>query len=176
MFNKKSRRVYDAINAGSMADIAFLLLIFFLVTTTIAEEQGIYVRLPVWDADPVHMPVSSRNILSIYVNADNRLLVEGEEVPLDQLRQLTKAFILNPESAEDKPSSPRKALVSIINDRGTEYRTYLSVYNELKAAYREMWEARALETYGRAYASLTTGEQHLVRDRIPMVISEAEPF
>lgn len=175
MLNKKTRRDNAPINAGSMADIAFLLLIFFLVTATIIEDQGIYVKLPPWEKEPVPKPVNEDNVLSVYVNASNQLLVEGEITPVDQLREVTKLFIANPAKDPHKPTTPKNAVVSIINDRGTDYATYLSVYNEIKAAYRELWDAAAQKTYGKPYGEVPAAHQKSIRDEIPLVISEAEP-
>ena len=96
MLNKKKARKSDPVNAGSMADIAFLLLIFFLVTTTILEDQGIYVKLPPWEdvIDIEHFP--DKNVLTVLVNAEDQLLVEGELMPVERLRETTKEFISNP--------------------------------------------------------------------------------
>lgn len=175
MLNKKKARKSDPVNAGSMADIAFLLLIFFLVTATIAEDQGIYVKLPPWDPDAPIEPIPDKNVLSIFVNASNALLVEGELTQIDQLKKMTKEFISNPNKVEDKPASPKNAVVSIVNDRGTNYRTYLSVYNEIKAAYSELWESAAQTTYRMPYDDLPFAHQKSIRAEIPLVISEAEP-
>jgi biopolymer transport protein ExbD len=175
MLNKRTPRKSDPINAGSMADIAFLLLIFFLVTATIIEDQGIYVKLPPWEPDPVPRPLNENNVLSVNINADNQLLVEGETTSVDQLKAITKLFIANPNGDDDKPKSPKNAIVSIMNDRGTNYTTYLAVYNELKAAYRELWEAAADRIYQRPYEELPIAHQKSIRTEIPLVISEAEP-
>lgn len=175
MLNKKTARKSEPINAGSMADIAFLLLIFFLVTATIIEDQGIYVKLPPWDDIPVEIPVNENNVLSVYVNDQNQLLVEGEVASVDQLREMVKVFITNPGKDPKKPSSPQKAVISIINDRGTAYEIYLSIYNEIKAAYRELWDAQAQKNFNKSYGELPTAHQKSIRDDIPLVISEAEP-
>lgn len=175
MFNKKAKRSNQSINAGSMADIAFLLLIFFLVTTTITEDKGIFVKLPPWEEEPITLPINEKNVLTVFVNANNQLLVEGDFSSVDQLREITKNFIANPMNDPQKPDSPKKAVVSIINDRGTSYATYLSVYNEIKGAYNELWEAAAKKNYGKSYDKLTTADQKKIREDIPLVISEAEP-
>lgn len=175
MLNKKTRRNNEPINAGSMADIAFLLLIFFLVTTTIIEDQGIYVKLPPWDDEIITIDIKESNVLSVNINGNNQLLVEGEMTQIDRLKELTKLFITNPNGDENKPPSPKNAVVSIINDRSTEYATYLSVYNEIKAAYRELWEEAAMKTYHKSYHELPAAHQQSIRDEIPLVISEAEP-
>jgi biopolymer transport protein ExbD len=173
---KSKHRMSNEINAGSMADIAFLLLIFFLVTTTIAEDKGVLVKLPPWsDEPPPEMKLNSRNVYSVLVNAQNQLLVRGEPMKIEDLKENTKIFILNPQQLENMSESPTKALISIKNDRGTKYQTYLEVYNELKAAYNELWEESALAKFGKNLDELTNVQQREIRDAIPLVISEAEP-
>ncbi|MCE2789368.1 MAG: biopolymer transporter ExbD [Saprospiraceae bacterium] len=166
----------NEINAGSMADIAFLLLIFFLVTTTIAEDKGVLVKLPPWSNEPPpEMKLNSRNVYSVLVNAQNQLLVRGELMDISELKDNTKVFISNPQQLSNMSESPTKALISIKNDRGTEYATYLEVYNELKAAYNELWEEAAMARFGNNLDECTSAQQKEIRDAIPLVISEAEP-
>lgn len=174
LLNKIRRRLSIAVNAGSMADIAFLLLIFFLVTTTIVMDKGIRVKLPPYDPNP-SPPPPPKNVLSVKVNLNNQLLVEGMPTELSQLKAVTKTFIMNPEQKKDLPSKPTKAVISLQNDRATTYRTYLAVYNELKAAYNELWNEQALKEFGKPYAALPKVRQKAVRAIIPLIISEAEP-
>lgn len=173
---KKGRdRVSMEINAGSMADIAFLLLIFFLVTTQIVEDKGILVQLPPWDeSEPDPFKIETRNIYGVLVNADNQLLVRGELTNLKDLKDKTKLFISNPNNDSDKAESPKKAVVSLKNDRGTKYKTYLAVYNELQAAYRELRDEYSLKRYGLPYEQISETQKREVRAEIPLVISEAE--
>ena len=98
MAKKSSRdRLSNEVNAGSMADIAFLLLIFFLVTTTIEEDKGVLVRLPPWsEEEPDILKFNKRNVYSILVNANNDLLVRGEPKQVGDLREDIKEFIMNP--------------------------------------------------------------------------------
>jgi len=175
MFGKKSFRQKNEINAGSMADIAFLLLIFFLVTTTIDADKGIRVLLPPYEPIVDILPISQKNVLSVKVNGNNQLLVEGEIMNVEALKETTKIFIMNPMKEADKPNKPTKAIVSLQNDRGTEYETYIDVYNEIKAAYNELWNEAANKKYGMAYNYLTRAEQKEIRKVIPLIISEAEP-
>ncbi len=177
MARKSSRdRMKNEINAGSMADIAFLLLIFFLVTTTIAEDKGILVKLPPWSEDePDITKLKTRNVYSVLVNANNQLLVRGEEKQLKNLKENTIEFITNPKRAEDLAESPTKAIISLKNDRGTNYKTYLEVYNELRAAYNEIWEAQAQKRYSKAYEDIPIAYKKAIRGDFPLVISEAEP-
>jgi biopolymer transport protein ExbD len=170
-------RMKNEINAGSMADIAFLLLIFFLVTTTIAEDKGILVKLPPWsDEKPDVTQLKTRNVFSVLVNAQNQLLVRGELVDIDDLREKTVEFISNPTKREDLSEAPNKAIISLKNDRGTNYRTYLEVYNELKGAYYELWDDLSREKYGEPYSDdMPLAKQKAIKEEIPFVISEAEP-
>jgi len=178
MAKKSSRdRMSNEINAGSMADIAFLLLIFFLVTTTIVEDKGITVKLPPWsEEEPDITQLKSRNVFAVLVNAQNQLLVRGEEVKVSELRERTKEFIANPTKREDLAERPTKAIITLKNDRGTNYETYVGVYNELKAAYDELWDEMSLRKYGVKYSDdLPLKWRKSIKDEIPMVLSEAEP-
>ncbi len=169
-------RMNNEINAGSMADIAFLLLIFFLVTTTILEDKGILVKLPPWsDEEPDITKLNKRNVYSVLVNAQNQLLVRGEQKKIDDLREDTKMFIDNPQKREDLAESPNKAIVSLKNDRGTKYKAYLEVYNEIQAAYNELRDEEARRKYGKPYSQLNRDQRKAVRDKYPLIISEAEP-
>lgn len=169
-------RMSNEINAGSMADIAFLLLIFFLVTTTIAEDKGLLVKLPPWsDEPPEELTLNSRNIYSVLVNAQNQLLVRGEPMNVKDLKNNAKIFILNPNRLEKMSESPKKAIISIKNDRGTKYSTYLEVYNEVKAAYNELWEEEAEKRFRKSLEELNKTQMDEIRSDIPLVISEAEP-
>ncbi|MFK8055158.1 MAG: ExbD/TolR family protein [Saprospiraceae bacterium] len=171
------RRQAPEINASSMADIAFLLLIFFLVTTEIVEDKGILVKLPPWSNDPPETQrLNERNVFSVLVNKDNNLLVRGEPTELADLRELAKEFIINPTDRSDLSASPTKAIISLKNDRGTSFETYLAVYNELKGAYNELWNDLANERYGVDYSEDLKLEQRKdIKGTIPFVLSEAEP-
>ena len=175
MANKKNR-MSNEINAGSMADIAFLLLIFFLVTTTIAEDKGVLVKLPQYSEEPPpEMKLNTRNVYSVLVNANNQLLVRGEPMKIDELKNNAKIFILNPQKLENMSVDPTSAIISIKNDRGTKYGTYLEEYNELKAAYDELWEDAAMKKFGKNLDELSNVQAKEVKDAIPLVLSEAEP-
>ncbi|MFK8165433.1 MAG: ExbD/TolR family protein [Lewinella sp.] len=170
-------RMSNEINAGSMADIAFLLLIFFLVTTTIAEDKGILVKLPPWsDEEPDITKLKERNVYSVLVNAQNQLLVREEPMRLANLRENAKEFISNPRRMENMSESPKNAIISLKNDRGTNYETYLAVYNELKGAYDELWDDLAQKRYGEPYSEdMPYAQRKAIKTEIPMVLSEAEP-
>ena len=176
MFSEKKRRLRPEINAGSMADIAFLLLIFFLVTTQIIQEQGIFVVLPPWDEDTTVIPKPDRNVLNILVNSENKLLVEKEPATIKNLKSTIKEFVLNPKKSKELADSPQHAVVSLLNDRSTSYETYIEVYNEIQAAYNEMREDYANKAYGKSYEDLNKKLKLVVFNAIPTVISEAEPM
>ena len=169
-------KLNNEINAGSMADIAFLLLIFFLVTTTIDVDKGVLVKLPPWsEEDPEPLTLNKRNVFSVLVNADNALLVRGEPSDVGDLRERAKEFIRNPQNKSDLAERPDKAIISLRNDRGTEYSTYLEVYNELKAAYRELREDESQKKYNKSYEFLPRDKKKEINAIIPLVLSEAEP-
>ncbi len=164
--NIKKRGNAPSINASSMADVAFLLLIFFLVVTTIDVDKGITVKLPPWCEGPDCVTEAPNSqILSIKVNAANQLLVKGTEIEIGALKERTKQYLLEKE---------KKSIISLQNDRATNYDTYLAVYNELKAAYNEVWEQEAFKQYGEAYERLGTDQKREIRKIYPQVISEAE--
>lgn len=164
------------INAGSMADIAFLLLIFFLVTTTIAEDEGILVRLPQWSDEPIESAkLKERNVYNILVNANDELLVENEPAKLSDLREGVKRFIMNPDNSDKYAETPDKAVVSLQNDNGTKYITYLQVYNEIQAAYNELRDSEAEKRFNRVFEYLTADQKREIIEIIPLKLSEAEP-
>ena len=177
MAKKSARdRMSNEVNAGSMADIAFLLLIFFLVTTTIVEDKGVLVKLPPWSDEPPDIQqLKTRNVYSVLVNAQNQLLVRGEPADLETLRENAKEFIMNPNRRDDMAEKPTKAIVSMKNDRGTKYETYLEVYNEIKGAYNELRNEAANRKFSRDYEFCSREQRKEIRDEIPLVISEAEP-
>jgi biopolymer transport protein ExbD len=160
-----------------MADIAFLLLIFFLVTTQIVEDKGIMVKLPPWsEEEPDITKLNKRNVFAVLVNAQNQLLVRGELEDITDLKERAKEFISNPKKREDLAEMPTKAIISLKNDRGTNYKTYLEVYNELKAAYNELWNEECRKMYGKDYSEdLPDHMRKEIRSKIPFVLSEAEP-
>ena len=168
-----AKRQAPEVNAGSMADIAFLLLIFFLVTTTIASDTGINRKLPPkFDEENVTAPkIKEKNLFTVIVNKENQLLVENENMELKDLRQAAIDFLDNgggtradlgkkycdyckgkrdPESSDN----PEKAVISVQNSRETNYGTYIGIQNELVAAYITLRNREAKRLYGETYTSL----------------------
>ena len=172
-----SRRSLPEINAGSMADIAFLLLIFFLVTTTMDVDTGLVRKLPAMPEEEIldDSQIKARNIYVVLVNAKDQLLVEEELMDISQLREGTKAFLDNWGKDPNLSDNPQKAIVSLQNDRGTSYEMYISVQNELSAAYRELRDREAQKKFGVNYMELKGDNKKEIRKMFPEKISEAEP-
>lgn len=184
----RKKREITEINAGSMADIAFLLLIFFLVTTTMDIDKGLNRQLPPIDEEQEQSeaPIKKKNIFEVVVNANNDLLVEQEEMQLTELREAAKRFIDNNGdgscefcTGERDPASsdnPKKAIVSVSSDRGTSYKTYVTVTNELIAAYNELRVELAERQFNTSDLELLSEKQRdFLGDVYPQIISEAEP-
>ncbi|TDU43216.1 biopolymer transport protein ExbD [Gelidibacter sediminis] len=158
-----AKRSAPEVNAGSMADIAFLLLIFFLVTTTIETDTGLNRKLPPIDDEKVEPPIiKQKNIFTVLINGKNQLLVEDELMELKDLRKAAVEFLDNGggvgedacsycKGKKDPKSSdnPDKAIISLKNERETKYGVYISVQNELVAAYNQLRDRRAMELYGK---------------------------
>lgn len=158
------RKGAPEVNAGSMADIAFLLLIFFLVTTTIETDAGLDRMLPPMEPPDEDVIIKQKNIFTVNINRNGQLLVEDELMDLQQLRQAAMSFLdngadgtcnyckgrKNPESSDN----PTKAIISLKNDRETKYSTYITVQNELVGAYNELRNREAQRLYGRDFTEM----------------------
>ncbi len=171
-------RKLPEINASSMADIAFLLLIFFLVTTTMDIDKGLPVNLPPLDESnepPPPTNINKRNTLNILINSQDQLLVKGEPLEVRELRELTKRHVGNYGADPNFSVSPKKAVVSLKNHRGTRYETYITVQNELRAAYNELRDEYSERYFGRTFDKLPDAHKSVVRAEYPLKISEAEP-
>lgn len=151
-----AKRAAPEVNAGSMADIAFLLLIFFLVTTTIEKDSGITRKLPPIEESEEDVIIKQKNIFTVLINKNDQILVEDEVMEIKDLRQAAVEFLDNNgdgscsycQGKKDPSSSDNiqeKAIISLANDRETSYAAYLSVQNELVAAYNQLRNRRALE-------------------------------
>ncbi len=188
-------RPVNEINAGSMADIAFLLLIFFLVTTTMDVDTGITRKLPPPPPEEMEdIKVKERNIFKVLVNKNDRLLLNGKPGDISMLKIMAKEFLnngnlQNPASTDDMPAKKMveipllggeiwisKGIISLKNDRGTSYDMYIQVQNELAAGVRELRDELANEFFGMRFDQLTDQEKiKAVQKAVPMAISEAEP-
>ena len=180
------------INASSMADISFLLLIFFLVTTSMDVNQGLTRRLPAPippDQKIEDTDINKRNLMVVKINSANQLMVQGQEMSVKQLREKAKEFILNanddanlPKLYEEDFGGPigvvkyaKNHVISVQNDVDTQYQAYLDVQNELVAAYNELRDECARKYYHKAYNELDEEDQKLIQKVYPQKISEAEP-
>lgn len=183
-----ARRPLQEINAGSMADIAFLLLIFFLVTTTMDKDMGLLRKLPPPKPPDQEIPeFKKRNLFVVLINKNNQLAVRGKLSNVSSLCKKTKEFIENP---MDKPNmsehkaivSPyfenatvSKGIISLQNDRGTSYEMYIKVQNELVKAFNELRDEKARQKFGKPFDALSEAKQKAIQDLYPMAISESEP-
>ncbi len=184
-----ARREAPEINGGSMADIAFMLLIFFLVATTMDVDSGLARMLPpkVDEVDNDTPPIKERNVLVVQINSMNRIAVEGEPIDISELREKAKEFIANKEKLDNLPEwkvkevpyfgnvEVRKGVISLQNDNGTSYETYLEVQNELAAAYNELRDELSKGKFGKVFDDLNEEQQKAVKKIYPQKISEAEP-
>ncbi len=188
-----ARKEAPEINASSMADIAFLLLVFFLVTTTMDTSFGLMRKLPppILEEMPDPPPIRDRNVFVVLANANDQLLVEGKLMQIEELREAAKEFIVNPANDEGLPEKKpvevpffgtymvSKQVISLQNDKGTSYDLYIQVQNELAAAYNEVRNELAMSKFNLSFDQLLErGEKEKVKaiQKIyPQRISEAEP-
>lgn len=165
------------INASSMADIAFLLLIFFLVTTTIDSDKGLLLTLPRLVDQPVEtQPIHPSNLMELHLNHQSALMMNGEVIPVQNLKSEVLAFVLNEEQRNDRPSSPTKAVISLQSSKFAAYQSYIDIHNEIRAAYNELWDKSALKQYQVHFNQLKTIDQkRAIRKQFPFRLSESEP-
>ena len=187
----KGKRKCPEVNSSSTADIAFLLLIFFLITTSMDTDRGLARRLPEPPQDEQKkedIKLKERNVLPIFLNFQDALMVGNDYLNVEQLRERAKEFIANPNNDETLPEKvteeveffgsvqiTKKQVISLRCDRGSSYKAYIAVQNELVAAYNELRNELAQEKWGKNYADLDEDQQKAVRKIYPQVISEAEP-
>lgn len=192
MFYKRrfSRKVPE-INSSSTADIAFLLLIFFLMTTSMDTDQGLKRRLPqpaVAGQKTEPLKLKERNVLPVDLNGQDELTCGGKAMGMDELRLYAKEFIANPSERDDLPEKvtvpvpyfgPMRVtkyhVISLCCDRKASYKAYIAVQNALTAAYNELRDELARQKWGKAYAELSADKKRAVRQVYPQKISETEP-
>ena len=186
------KRKTPGINGSSSAYIAFMLLIFFLISTSMDTDIGLARRLP----PPVpkdqkkneEMDIKKRNILVVLINSNNQILCNNEFIDIKQLKDKVKEFIENPYNDEHKPEKTevdvpffgkmmitKNHVISLQNDRGTEYQAYIDVQNELATAYNELRNDVSRKKFGKAFAELEDDQQKAVQIIYKQNISEAEP-
>ena len=178
------------INASSQADIAFLLLVFFLITTTMDVDKGINRKLPPMPEENQQqddIKINRRNIVVVKINSQDRIMVGSTPTDVSQIKDMIVEALTNP---GDNPNLPEKevksiqglgnypvskGVVSLQNDKGTLYNTYIQVQNEIVRAINEIRDEFATQRYGKKYAQLDEAHQKIVKEAIPQNISEAEP-
>jgi len=177
------KRTHAKINTTSMADIAFLLLVFFLVTTTIANDKGLVMQLPADPKDQPFVPRHEREIFNILINANDEFLANGKEIlNASDIREMIKLHIMNYGASKELSTNPKKAIVSIQASRNTSYDSFIAVFNEAQGAYYDIYAERAGVTNKRwrEISSNTANPKNRIiytnaREGIPMNLSIAEP-
>ena len=194
----RKKRSAPSINSSSSADLAFTLLIFFLVVTSMDTDEGLTRLLPRWTEEQTDMEIRKRNILNVLVNANNQLMVGDAYPDVKNLRQIAKDFITasgdyagergpelhavnpekNPELAKyfgQDVKTTKQHVISLQSDYGTSYEMYIKVQNELVAAYNELRQELAKDKFGKAYSEEELDENQIkaIKDYYPMNISEA---
>ncbi|WP_346882249.1 biopolymer transporter ExbD [uncultured Algibacter sp.] len=179
-------KLVPEVNAGSMADIAFLLLIFFLVTATISSDEGINRMLP--KECPPGMDCSNsiheRNILRIHVNNENDIMIEDDVVNIKDLKSITKTFLdnngdgtcsyCNGSKATSASDNPTEAVISLQNGKQTTYKRYIEVQNEITKAYYELRHGYSMRVLKKLPENLSKEELKQVKEAYPLILSEAE--
>jgi len=186
-----SKRKTPGLNTGSMSDISFLLLTFFLLTSSINTEQGIPRKLPPpkdENAEDRIVDINKRNVLNVLVNFRDEISVNGEVMMVSELKAKAKEFFSNPTNDPNLPEKVNKPIdgigdfpvskgvVSLTNDQGTSYNMYVQVQNELQRAVNELRDETSLQYFGKKFSVLDSASQRAVVSAIPMSISEAPPM
>lgn len=185
-----AKKSIPGLNTSSTADIAFLLLCYFLMTTTMGSQTGLSRRLPPMPDEKQKtqdQKVNRRNIIVVKINSQDRLLAGTEPMDVSQLKDKIKIFLTNP---TDDPSLPEKevqeieglgnrqvskGVISLQNDRGTSYQAYIAVQNELVKAVNELRDEASMAEFGKKFLQLDEDHQGMIKKLIPSYISEAEP-
>lgn len=187
----KKKKKTPGINGSSTADISFIMLLFFLLTTSMGSDKGISRQLPPAvpaDQQDVSIDVNKRNMLRIMVNNAGQILANGELLSIELLKNKVKEFVLNENDVANLPertveSFPligqqmvtKKHVISLTNNVDTRYEDYIAVQNILTAAYSELRDEKARKEFGKPFADLNAQQQGVLIDLYPQKISEAEP-
>lgn len=180
---KSFRRHSASVNAGSMADIAFLLLIFFLVTTTISADKGILRQLPnVCETEDCTDNIPERNLLRIVMNEKQQIMVENEIVELSEIKNLVKAFVDNNgikkcdycdgKQVSESSDHPKVAVISLSHDAFTKYNLFISVQDEITKAYYDLRTRYTKQAFNKTPDQLTKTELEVVKKAYPFMVSE----
>lgn len=177
MLKRERNRETPDINGSSLADIAFLLLIFFLVVTTIDVDTGIGLVLPPIPDDIEPPPVRERNLMNILVNAQGMVLINEQPSAIAEVKQRVKDFVDNNGVDPDLSESPDDAIVSIKTDRRTPYNVYIDMLDEVMGAYEDLRNMASQDRFGVPYRSLedNSPQKDEIREMYPKRISIAEP-
>lgn len=168
---KKKKIAEASIPTSSMADIAFLLLLFFLVATTIDVDTGLGLTLPEYVTDIKNVKVPKERMAAILINENGDVLLDGNQIPVIQIKdQLKPRIISKIELPNDK-----KLIVSVKTDRKTNYNIYIQALDQIKQSYFEVRDEYSFSHYGKKYNDLDSDEQNIVKDKVPIIISLAEP-
>ena len=189
-----NKRKTPEVRADSQADIAFLLLIFFLVATTMNTDKGISRVLPPIPPEDVKVEdqkQKERNVLLVFVNGAGQLMVGNDMIDIRELKNKAKEFVLNVNDDEDKPEKEEKEIempdgskwvypeskgvISLQTTRDTNYEVYISVQNELTKVYTEIREDLSMQKFGKSFGELDEDQRKVITTAVPQKISEAEP-
>jgi biopolymer transport protein ExbD len=171
------KRNIPALNATSSADIAFILLLFFLLTGSLNPDEGIFRRLlPDTSAARLKQKkeIEKRNYLAFKIDDSDKILMENSPITVFEIRSVAKMFISNPDKSENLPLIAKDAVINLEVSRKTSYEAYLKVFGELSAAYSELRNDCSLERFGKSFDTLSEEEQTAVREEYPVQISETE--
>ncbi len=193
----KSKKKVPSINGSSMADISFILLIFFLITTSMDTDKGIKRRLPPLipkEEKQQDIEINDRNIMRLLVNRKDQIAIlrktGGRDqtiiVPVEELKDRVIEFVVNPQNKSDLPEKEWREIeglgrvevttssyaISLKNEVETSYQMYMNVQNEILKAYNKIWDSFALAKFGKSYDELSTKQQKSILDAYPMHVSE----
>ena len=181
---KSFKRHSATVNAGSMADIAFLLLIFFLVTTTISADKGILRKLPSLcePGQDCTIDIHERNLLRIAINEKQEIMIENDIIKIEEIENIVKAFADNNgvnkcdycegDQSTESSDHPKEAVISLSHDALTKYQLFVSVQDEITKAYYNLRERYAKQTFNKSPHQLTKDELEVVKKAYPFVVSE----
>ena len=186
-----AKRSTPGLNTSSTADIAFLLLCYFLMTTTMDTQTGLSRRLPPMPDEKQKtedQKVNRRNIIVVKINSADKIMAGTDPIDVSQLKDKIKIFLSNPANDPNLPElEPQdieglrgqrrvsKGVISLQNDRGTSYQAYLAVQNELVKAVNELRDEASYRGFGKKFFSLDEDQQDIIKKLVPQNISEAEP-
>ena len=186
----RPRRKIPELNTTSTADISFMLLIFFLVTSSMDTDKGLPRQLPPApdETQQQEVEVKKRNVMSIRLDADNRLTCNDEAVDAKQLTKRVAEFVSNP---ADDPLLPEKSMrelhlvgrhwvsdrhvLSVQVNRHSDYAAYFALQHAIVEAYGQLRNQMSMELFGHRYAECVPDERDVIMLIYPQRISEEQP-